>query len=227
LLAVTAIYVSMTNMKMAHGTKPRPYIQTARAEAAEANRRRMIDAFLVSMRDRWLDEITLDAVAAAAGVTVQTVIRRFGNKDGLIEAASAQLDEEISIRRAARPGDVEAAVTGLVSDYELTGDVAIRMLAQEPRHQALRRPLDRARANHRAWVTTAFGPRLSGLPTEERERRVTALVAMTDVYVWKLLRRDMALEPDSVIAIVRDAVVRLVADPGIPAPPPSLLDEER
>jgi AcrR family transcriptional regulator len=71
-------------------TKPRPkrrqYRQVARAQAATETARKAIDAFTVSAGERWFDDITLQEVATRAGVTVRSVIRRFGSKEGLVKA---------------------------------------------------------------------------------------------------------------------------------------------
>jgi AcrR family transcriptional regulator len=190
---------------------PRPYRQTARAEAAAATGRRVVDAFLALARDGWLDDITLDAVARDADVTVQTVVRRFGGKDGLVAAAAEQLDQEIAARRDVPPGAVEQALAALVADYEMSGDLVIRLLAQEPRHPALRAPLDRGRAGHRAWLAEVFAPRLADLAPQARRRRLDALVVATDVYAWKLLRRDMGREPTEVAALMRSLLAGALA----------------
>jgi AcrR family transcriptional regulator len=192
--------------------KPRPYRQRVRAEAAAATGRRIVEAFIGLMRERWLEDVTLEAVARAAAVTVQTVIRRFGGKEGLLVAASEHLTGEITARRATPPGAVGHAIRALVADYELTGDLAIRLLAQEPRHAGLPRLLDHGRACHRAWVAQVFAPSLDLLPPPARERRLAALVAATDVYTWKLLRRDMGLGPAEVTATIREMVVGLVGE---------------
>lgn len=169
----------------------RPYVQRARAKAAEATRRRIVDAFVALLMERWFDEITLDRVAADAGVTVQTVVRRFGGKDGLLADAAEALAAEINTRRAVPPGDVDDAVARLVADYEITGDGVIRLLALEPRHAALRAVLELGRREHRRWVATAFAEQLGPLGAAARKRSLDALVVATDVYAWKLLRRDM------------------------------------
>ena len=36
-----------------------------------------------------------------------------------------------------------------------------------------------------------FAPQLARLAGHARERRLTALFAATDIYLWKLLRRDL------------------------------------
>lgn len=52
--------------------------------------------------------------------------------------------------------------------------------------------LAKARASHQQWLATMSG---AGLPPKgaARRRAVNALHAATDVYTWKLLRRDLRL----------------------------------
>jgi AcrR family transcriptional regulator len=61
----------------------------ARADAAAATADRIIAAARVRLRREPYDELTLEVVAADAGVTVRTVLRRFGSKDGLARAVVA------------------------------------------------------------------------------------------------------------------------------------------
>jgi AcrR family transcriptional regulator len=169
----------------------RPYRQTARAAAAEATAQRILDAFTARLGDRWFDEITLDQVAQDAGVTVQTVIRRFGGKEGLLDAAHQRFGTEIRRRRDVRQGDAARALDAIVEDYEAIGDLIIRVLAQEDRYAPLRAVSDIGRAFHRAWVGEIFAPWLRRLPEPDRRSAHDALVVATDIYVWKLVRRDM------------------------------------
>jgi len=182
----------------------RPYRQTARAAAAETLRARVVTAFHDLLLKRWIDEITLDEVAASAGTTRQTVIRLFGGKDGLLEAVLGLIRAEAGPRVAMSGGVTRrSALEALATHYETVGDMVVRFLAQEERHAALRPLLEQGRREHRAWVAETFDPAPAGLGEIERERRVTRLVVATDIYTWKLLRRDFGKS--------RDEVVRLMA----------------
>jgi AcrR family transcriptional regulator len=192
-------------MKLSNAVR-RPYRQTARALAAEQTGARILDAFERRIRESWFDEITLEQVAQDAGVTVQTVIRRFGGKDGLLEAAWQRLEEEIRERRQAPAGDVRSAVRAIVEDYEHVGDLVMRALAQEERHPAFKATNDIGRAHHRGWIEAAFAPWLVGQPRETQQRRVDALVAATDVYLWRLVRRDMGRSTRHLEAVMLDLV---------------------
>lgn len=179
------------NVASAPAQGRRPYRLGARAEAAQAAFDRILAAFRARLRDSWFDEIRLEDVARDAGVSVQTVIRRFGGKEGLLDAAHLQMGREILARRTVPPGDPAEAVRVVLEDYEASGDTVLRALAQEDRYPAIRRVTDVGRAGHRRWLETVFADRLAALPPELAEQRLDALVVATDVYVWKLLRRDL------------------------------------
>jgi AcrR family transcriptional regulator len=187
----------------------RAYCQTARAAAAEGLRQRVVTAFHGLLLSRWIDEITLDEVAASAGTTRQTVIRLFGGKDGLLEAVIDLVRAE-AMPRVAMRGDVSAraALEGLIAHYESVGDMVVRFLAQEERHPALRPLLAQGRREHRAWVAERFGSTRSGLSEVGRERQITRLVVATDIYTWKLLRRDGGESQDEVLCLMLGIINR-------------------
>jgi AcrR family transcriptional regulator len=169
----------------------RSYRQTARAALAESTGRRIVDAFVKRLSSQWYDEITLDHVAEDAAVTVQTIVRRFGGKAGLLAHAIGAMKLQAKQRRATPPGNVEQLVGNLVGDYEISGDTLIRLLALEQRHPALHDQLELGRGWHREWICKVFADQLARISPAKRQSTVDALVIATDVYTWKLLRRDM------------------------------------
>lgn len=182
-------------MKSTRAPTPRLYRQTSRAEATEETARQILAAFSDSMREKWFDEVTLEDVAGRAGVNVRTVIRRFGGKDGLLEAFVDDFIPSVAVDRETPPGDVAAAIDRLSDIYETWGDSVIRNLAEESRHPALKRLLDLGRGRHRAITAATYASWLDRLPLPDRMTTLDALVAATDVYVWKLARRDMGRSP--------------------------------
>lgn len=183
---------------------PRVYQQDARARQTEANTDGIIraTAALVRRAPR-VPDITLEDIARESGLTVRTILRRFGSRDGALEAAFDRVKEEFSVARVpTTPGDVPAAIASLLGEYEAMGDFNIRILEQEHQFEMLHRGLSQGRQVHRTWLQAVFGPRLAGFPPAERERRITALYAATDVYVWKLLRRDLHLDRDETEATI-------------------------
>ena len=187
--------------------QPRTYTMRARAAAVEETRRRILDATFALSSDRLISDINLDAVARRAEVSVQTVLRQFGSRAGLFEATAQHAARLVVAEREAPPGNAEAAVRVLVDHYERRGDNTVMMLAQESADPVVAGVVQNGRAMHRTWVVDVFGPLLGsgdGTGTEDhaaeadadmdaREQAIDLLVVATDVYAWKLLRRDRGL----------------------------------
>ena len=166
----------------------------ARARAAEATGERILDATAEVFLEEPSDRLSLEEIARRAGVTVQTVIRRFGGREGLLEATARREQQRVQDERdLTEPGNLEHAVRVLVSHYERTGDRVLRLLSEEPRVRALGPILEGGRRLHREWCAQAFAEALAGLVGIARERRLAQLVAVCDVYTWKLLRRQAGL----------------------------------
>jgi AcrR family transcriptional regulator len=166
----------------------------ARAEAARLTGERIIDALVSLYLEQPLEQIRLADVAQRAGVTVQTVIRRFESKTGLLVAAVQRVVEHVATQRGVVvPGDLAGAVTNLLDHYEQAGDLSLKLLAEEPAVPGIGSITERGRALHREWCATVFAPTVDGLSGLARRRRLAQLVAICDVYTWKLLRRDAGL----------------------------------
>ncbi len=185
---------------------------TARQEAVASTRERILRAAYDQWSEQSYDQVSIESVARAAGVSRQTVIRQFGTKDELAFAVVDWQKPREDAFRAAEPGDIDAAVTRLVDRYEEMGDANVRMLELEGRVPAIDHLLNVSRAGHRAWIERTLLPDgVSG----DLENVVLALYAATDVTVWKLLRRDLGqTRPATESLILR--LVTAVLD-GIPA----------
>lgn len=173
-------------------TRTRPYRQTARAEAAAQTAHDIMAAAVALWYERALDEITLDDIADRAGVSKQTVLRRFGSKDGLIDAVIDSKASGVEARRDEAPtGDIPAALAVLLAHYEADGDPTLRTLALEDRLPAAKRIAENGRQHHRAWCARVFAHVLPEAGTDGYPARLDAFVAATDLSLWKLLRRDL------------------------------------
>ena len=160
----------------------------ARQDAVASTRERILRAAYDQWVERSYDQVSLQSIAEAAGVSRQTVSRQFGTKDDLAFAVVDWQKPREDALRAAEPGDVEAAVDRLVHRYEEMGDANVRVLELEGRVPAIDHLLEVSRSGHRAWIEHTLLP---GTARDPREELVLALYAATDVTVWKLLRRDL------------------------------------
>lgn len=180
----------------------------ARAEAAEETRRRIVEATVALYYERRGPDSTLEEIADRASVTVQTVLRHFGSRAVLLEAAEAVARSRVQEERRATPGDVDGAVRALFDHYERLGRSVLGMLAQETLKGAP--DLAEGRRRHRKWVEEVFAPRLDELPARRRVEMVDELAVVTDVYTWKLLCLDRGLERRAAERRVKDMIAALL-----------------
>jgi AcrR family transcriptional regulator len=189
----------------------RPYTMTTRARSVQETRDRIVDACVDLHGERPVAEIGLDDIAARAGVSVQTVLRHFGNRAGLVEASFERAQQTVTDERRTPVGDVTAAVRVIVDHYEHRGDRALLMLAQEGHEALMRRITDAGKELHRAWVEEVFAPFLAD--ADDGEALADLLVVATDVYTWKQLRRDRALSRQRTEERMRRLVDALLVPP--------------
>jgi len=183
---------------------------SVRAAAVDATRQRIVETAAAAFAANWYDDVTLRDVAASAGLALQTVVNHFGTKEALFAAVMERIGDSIERARfRAEPGDIEGAVATLVADYERIGDLVLRTLAVEDRIPVVAPTLARGRQGHQQWVEHVFAAALEGLEGADRKRRLAQLVAATDVYTWKLFRRDKGLSRSQTIAAIRELAVAL------------------
>lgn len=182
-----------------------------RAVSAHANGESILASARRLFGELRYDQVSLDDVATKAGVTVRTVVRRFGSKERLFGVVSGE--RAASIRRArdeVTAGDVAEAVRSLVRTYEDWGDEVLHLLSQERGLAGVTDTVEAGRRYHAAWVDRAFSPLLGELPADVRRRRIGQLVAVTDIYHWKVLRRDVGLSRAEVEASLRELISDIV-----------------
>lgn len=174
----------------------RTYTQRARADSARATHTRIMDALVDLVLDRGTTAVPLADVAAAADVTVPTVLRHFGSRAALLTETFEYARRAILTDRPAPVGDVAAAVRAVVDHYEARGRGMLTLLAHEAEERAIARITEAGRAQHRDWVATTFAPFLARAGGE-RETLTDLLVIATDLQTWHLLRDDRGLSSDA------------------------------
>jgi AcrR family transcriptional regulator len=194
----------------------RTYRMTARREAVEATRARILAAVRDLAYERLDFDPTLERIATRAGVSVQTVLRHFATRQALLEQAREAALSEIVEERRPVAGGTDAALRALLTHYELRGAFALAMLAREDDDPWVAVITRGGKAEHRRWVAEVFG---DGLPRAAagREALLDLLVVATDVYAWKLLRRDRGLPVAAVHARMRAMTDALLAGSRAPS----------
>lgn len=185
----------------------------ARAEAAAATGERILDATEALFYEEPGRDATLDEIAARAGVSAQTVIRRFGGRDGVFGAAAERAVSRISAHRDSAPaGNLDRALTVLLDHYEEEGDRTLRMLADEARNAKLAEIVARGRRSHAEWCERVFAAALAHRRGADRERLLAQCIGVCDVYSWKVLRRDRALSRAETQRAMRELLEPLVKE---------------
>jgi AcrR family transcriptional regulator len=177
------------------------------------NDRKIIEA----MADLWLEvplsELTLDKVSQRSGITVRTILRKFGSREGLfIACLENDIDRFTRKRQQVTPGDLPGILDALLDEYEHMGHALIRTLTVEyefPETQAL---LTKARMFHREWCARVFEPILPELTSDHYETVLTAFIASTEFYLWKLLRKDLGKSREQCRRIFLFSLEGLVAN---------------
>ncbi|HEX6348245.1 MAG TPA: hypothetical protein VF160_02510 [Candidatus Dormibacteraeota bacterium] len=163
----------------------RSYRMGARADSAEATRRRTLEAAISLLAERPAAEIRLEQVAGRAEVSVQTILRLHGTRARLLERARGEALRRMGAERPEpRPGDVTAVVACLFDRYEALGDLA--------------------GAPPREWLERHFAPQLARHPGARRERVLNALQVACALHSVKLLRRELGLaRPEAEVTVRR------------------------
>ncbi len=188
-------------------TGKRRYQMSKRAESAAQTAADIFEATTEIWHENPIGDITLEAIAERANVSVRTIIRRYGSKEGLFESCIKDHSEKMeSHRDKARPGDVEDVIRCLLLDYEAHGDAMIRTLAAEEQLEVAGRILKLGREYHRAWCERMFAPFLPEKESEEYTPLLRAFVASTELYLWKLVRRDLGNDVEA----VHDTFMKLI-----------------
>lgn len=192
----------------------RRYEMTARAKAREQTRESILDAAIELFVAAWYDEVTIADVAAAAGVSSQTVVNHFGSKIGLYLAGLAErFAPSVRADRAkAVPGDVESVVRTVMRDYERTGEGTWRLLALAERMPELLPIIEDGHLAHREWVEWVFAAELARRAADH-DRLSDLLVVALNVNTWHSLRRELGLSRDSATAHLIALVEAILAQP--------------
>lgn len=194
-------------------TSTRGYRMSARATSAAQTRARILRAVIDAAQEKLTLEIRLDDVARRAETTVQTVLRHFGSREKLLDAAIVAGAADIAAERAVDSGDVDSGFRRLLDHYETRGDFVTRMVAQEDTDARIRTITEQGRHQHRDWVAGLFAAELAKRPEPARTALHDLLVVTTDLATWRLLRRDRGLDRDTTEARMRALTAAVLAAP--------------
>lgn len=188
-------------------SKKQSYDNSKRLIEAENTRHEIINAFGKLWTRYSINEITLDMVSNEAGVTTRTIMRKFGSKEGLLSETLPALTADIeSLRTVTKPGDIDEILQVLLSNYETMGEAAIRTINLEPELEIAREIGREGRELHRRWCIEVFSPYLPKQNTPEFEIQLASFIAATEIYLWKLIRKDLKLSKEKTRAVFKNLI---------------------
>ncbi|GAB3607502.1 hypothetical protein GCM10027413_29110 [Conyzicola nivalis] len=191
----------------------RPYKMTSRAESAARTADSIADAMLQRFGDLPYERIRLEDIALDAGVTVQTVLRRFGSKPELLVSVVTRELGKIANARAAVARSLPAeTITALADHYEKYGELILKTYAEAHLVDGLPAIAARGRAFHVNWCQETFAPHLDPATDEQsRDRRLAQIVAVCDARTWFILRIERALSVDQTKLALDEMISPLLA----------------
>lgn len=186
----------------------RSYDMTKRSRQEAQTTANIVAATEQLLTGQSLDTINLKTIAYRAGTTVQTVLRHMGSRDGCLEAVARKVSGRVEQQRGnSGPGDIDNAINDLTKHYETDGKLILNLLKQEHSGDSfISVSIQKGRSYHRDWVERCFAPYLS----DRDKETVDALVAATDIYIWKLLRLDLGRSRNAVQKIITKIVKRIL-----------------
>jgi AcrR family transcriptional regulator len=164
----------------------RPYHSPLREEQTRATRERILDA-LLALQEAAPEaaEITVDAVATAAGVQRRTVFRHFATRDALLEAAFAHLNARMGLRTA--PADRAALVVGPREAFP-TFDAFEGAVRAALHGRAGREMRARSVAARRRAFAACLERDLAGQPAAVRNRVLALAHLLYSASAWEVLK---------------------------------------
>ena len=188
---------------------PRPYSSSLRQEQARQTRARILDSAQRLFAERGYAASTMEAVAAAAGVAVDTVYAGFGTKRGLLSALMDVRvggdDEPIDLLDRSGPQAVRREpnqrrqleafakdISSIIERARPVDDIMRGAAAVDPEVAALRARLQEQRFQNLlkfvSWVT-ANGPLRGGV---DEETGAAIVWSLTSPEMHRLLRVERA-----------------------------------
>lgn len=181
-----------------------------RDRGAEATGERIVDAMLTRFASAPYEHIRIEDVAADAGVTGQTVLRRFGSKSELMKATvQRELARIAAARQDAAHASPAETIRDLVLHYERYGALILKTYSEAPLVPGLPEIAARGRAFHVEWCRRAF-PVDETLRPRDRERRIAQVIAICDATTWRILRFDGGLDQAQTEVALRELLLPLI-----------------
>jgi AcrR family transcriptional regulator len=167
----------------------RAYSSELREEQARSTRGRILDAVIAALARQ--EDLSVPALAKAAGVSVPTVYRYFPTREALMDATQEAIGERLRRPRwADDPQDYVARIPDRFAWFERNGDLIRAILGS-----TLGRDLLHAvRRRREKLLEKVVGARVAKRPGARA--RFAILSVLDDASTWRLLRDQWGLSLD-------------------------------
>jgi AcrR family transcriptional regulator len=181
-----------------------------RDRQAELARTEILDALIARLEREDADELSMEALAADAGVSRRTLYRYFPTRELLYAAAGERIERLLEL-----PIEVTGGAQGLSASFAL----ASRQLQRRP---ALARAMVRSRVgtavrsplreNRRAAIEHAIAETTADLPVRESRRAAAVVAHLCSSATWIALQDEARLSPEDSREAITWALDTLVGD---------------
>lgn len=203
----------------------RKYEQRLRADSAQETRRRVLDAVYQRLREAPTEQVSIERVAAMAGVSRSTVYLMFGSRAGLFDALGEDLRSRGGFDRTADAAGHTDARAGLMASIRASVPIfaahrevlrvlySMAQLNPEAVGGAVQR-MGEARAAGVTWHAQRLAEQNALRPGVTAVDAVHLLWAVTGFEFFDQLYTGRALPADTVADLMVAAAERAVLRPG-------------
>jgi AcrR family transcriptional regulator len=181
-----------------------------RDRQAKLVRAGILDALIARLEREDADELSMEALAADAGVSRRTLYRYFPTRELLYAAAGERIERLLDL-----PTDVSGGAEGISASFAH----ASRQLQRRP---ALARAMVRSRVgmgvrsplreNRRAAIEQAVGETTVDLPVHEARRAAAVVAHLCSSATWIALQDEAHLSPEESRQAITWALDTLIGD---------------
>jgi AcrR family transcriptional regulator len=189
----------------------RRYDNSSRSERALATRRRIVDA-AVKVLARGPDELSMPAVAEAAGVSVPTVYRNFPSKKALVDSVFERYTSTIDSGWPSGAPGLDEFLARVPQVFERHDRVprSLRAAMTGPTGRRARRDDMPARRTQVEAMVSAAEPKSAGFDNEDRERLVDVLIVLASSATRQAFEDYLGADATTAADRVTWAIRRLV-----------------
>lgn len=168
------------------------HIPSAQQELAALTKQRILLAVRKLFDESRLNDISIQAIAARANVSVQSIYRHFESRDGLIDQfldEMAVLVENYPLEAA--PGNIYSIVKNLLHYYQENAPLLLRLQMQTDDSPKLSACWAVVQRSHLAWVRANFSVFLESLSRQRQLEMENQLMWLTDVSCWRVYIQEL------------------------------------